>query len=155
MSPTGIPGVPGYWVSEDGEIISGRKTLTPQFTPDGYAYVMIRRKRLRVAHAVLLAFSGPRPVGSEARHLNDDKTDNRALNLAWGTRLENAADSIRNGHQARGEQKGTAKLSEAQVRELREMIDRPSLRALAAQYGVSHTEIRRVINGTKWGHISG
>lgn len=150
-----IPGVPGYWVTDRGEITSGRKTLKPQRTKQGYLYVMLRRKKLPIAHAVLAAFHGPRPEGTEARHLNDDKTDNRPQNLAWGTRAENVADSIRNGRQARGERKATAKLTEAQVVELRALNPRPTLRSLAEQYGVSHTAIRRAINGMKWSHVDG
>lgn len=47
--------------------------------------------------AVLESFVGPRPEGLEARHLDDDPTNNNLSNLAWGTRLENMLDRVRNG----------------------------------------------------------
>lgn len=44
-------------------------------------------------------FHGPKPSPlHEVRHLNGDGTDNRAENLAWGTKTENAQDIIRHGH---------------------------------------------------------
>lgn len=51
-----------------------------------------RRKSVHVL--VCEAFHGPRPDGLVVRHLNNIKTDNRAENLAWGTRSQNARDWI-------------------------------------------------------------
>ena len=50
-----------------------------------------------VHHLVLEAFEGPRPEGRVTRHLNDDPSDNRIENLAWGTVAENMADRVTNG----------------------------------------------------------
>ena len=48
---------------------------------------------------------GPRPnYLAVARHLNDEKTDNRLENVAWGTRKENAADMRRNREKAAGQE---------------------------------------------------
>src|SRR5262245_15574121 len=44
-----------------------------------------RIEQRSVHHLVLEAFVGPRPSGMEARHLNDDPSDNRLVNLAYGT----------------------------------------------------------------------
>ncbi len=47
---------------------------------------------------VLMAFAGPRPAdGMVTRHLNGDKLDNRAANLAWGTVQENIHDKFAHG----------------------------------------------------------
>lgn len=46
------------------------------------------------------AFLGPRPDGLVVRHLDDDRTNNRASNLAYGTASDNQRDSVRNGTQA-------------------------------------------------------
>lgn len=46
---------------------------------------------------VAAAFIGPKPDGMEVRHLNDIRDDNRAVNIAYGTRSQNMYDSIRNG----------------------------------------------------------
>lgn len=65
-----------------------------------YIYITIGphpRTPKSVAHIVLEAFVGPRPEGQVSRHLNDIHTDNRLVNLAWGTYAENVADAKRNG----------------------------------------------------------
>ncbi len=51
-----------------------------------------------IAALVLEAFVGPKPLGCRlARHLNDDREDNRVENLAWGTDADNVNDAIKNG----------------------------------------------------------
>lgn len=150
-----VPGCPGVTVTSSGQIAGpSGKILKPYVAPSGHLHVLVRRKKIRVHHAVLEAFIGPRPAGMQCRHLNDEPTDNRVENLAWGTATENQADRRRNGRMPLGERSGTAKLTEADVREIRARHPTETLRALAAEYGVSHTAIRRAFNGTKWGHLT-
>lgn len=40
---------------------------------------------------------GAPPAGEECRHKNRDRLDARLLNLKYGTRKDNIADSIRHG----------------------------------------------------------
>lgn len=86
----------------DGRLMDHRgRLLRPG--PDGRGYLMVSLKRegkrtpMRVHRAVLLAFHGPRPPRADGRHLNGDRRDNRSVNLAWGTRSENAYDTVRHG----------------------------------------------------------
>lgn len=46
---------------------------------------------------VLEAFVGPRPKGLHACHRDDDPTNNLLGNLRWGSRADNADDSVANG----------------------------------------------------------
>lgn len=68
---------------------------------DGYRCVDLSRdgtkRSCKVHHLVLVAFSGPRPDGMIARHLNGNPSDNRVENLVWGTHSENAADTLAHG----------------------------------------------------------
>jgi hypothetical protein len=57
------------------------------------------RQTNRFVHQLVLeAFVGPCPPGMECLHANDDATDNRLVNLRWGTHTENVQDCLRNGH---------------------------------------------------------
>lgn len=154
-----IPSAPGYEVSTDGQIRSSRCVMRQQVAKGGYLYVYVysggRQTMRKVwAHiAVLEAFVGSAPEGEETRHLDGDPTHNTVGNLAWGTPLENAADKARHGTQPRGEQSASAKLSEADVLEIRRLHGTVSLRKLGERFGVSHTAIRRAATGAKWSHI--
>lgn len=81
---------PGTW--------PGRYIKTHLNAKIGYQQVILHReaqaKTFRVHRLVCEAFHGPPPEGHEVRHLNGDRLDNRRENLAWGTRKENAADSV-------------------------------------------------------------
>lgn len=50
-----------------------------------------------VHQLVAMTFHGPRPEGQEVRHLDGDPQNNRADNLAYGTRTENLLDIYRVG----------------------------------------------------------
>jgi hypothetical protein len=107
-----IPGYPAYEASDCGRVRSIPRTehgrtyrsvvLSTRVSNSGYVLVNVRdadgERQTRTVHTlVLAAFTGPRPRGQEARHLNDDPVDNRAENLVWGTKAENVADTFANG----------------------------------------------------------
>lgn len=153
-----IPGYSGYSVTQDGRISGpmGRE-MKPMSATKGHQFILAWRpgvpRKLFVHRAVLMAFVRMPRKGEFALHHNDDPADNRLENLKWGTRLDNARDKIRNGGQARGEDIRAAKLTRHQVREIRQRRPKETLRALAAEYGVSHTAIHRAAEGIKWKHI--
>lgn len=102
-----------YFVSSEGRIVSRRRStgrfrlLGPKIDSRGYRTVRLSKpgmsqKNYAVHVLVLEAFVGPRPsAGMVARHLNDKPLDNRLVNLAWGTQLENVADQYLNGGRIR------------------------------------------------------
>lgn len=108
-----IPGWEGlYEISDMGTVRSldhhGRRqfhrgrVLKPRPSGQGqYPAVGLHRDGEKVDryvhHLVLLTFVGPRPEGMHTRHLNGDQTDNRLINLAYGTPVENAADKVGHG----------------------------------------------------------
>jgi len=77
--------------------------------------------------------------------------------LSLGTDKDNSDDKLRKCRQARGESSGQAVLTEAIVREIRDVFIPHSrkfgARALARKYGVSHQEVSDVANRKRWGHI--
>lgn len=92
-----------YEVSDHGRVWSWprRRPLTLVETPLGYLVVCLSRPpgstTRKVHRLVLEAFVGPAPEGAETRHLDGDKHNNWLSNLAWGTSLENAADTCAHG----------------------------------------------------------
>lgn len=108
------PGYEGlYAVSSMGRVFSfervypsgwrrGPRLLRLFLTKAGYLKVDLkdmesRRTSWQVHRLVALAFHGAPQPGQMVRHLNGVRTDNRLENLAWGTRSENAYDSVRHG----------------------------------------------------------
>lgn len=113
-----IPWAAFYQVSSDGRVRSvDRKVpaypgtmrtapgveLVQTVEPDGYRRLAItddsgKKHTPRVHSLICETFHGPRPTSKhEVRHLNGIRTDNRAENLAWGTRSENMQDALRHG----------------------------------------------------------
>lgn len=68
---------------------------------DGYLFVRLSRDGRSVSRSVhslvLEAFTGLCPAGMECRHLNGDRQDDRAENLAWGTESQNTLDQVAHG----------------------------------------------------------
>lgn len=144
----------GYTALADGTIIGKQgRPLKPTPNTRGYlkfpAWVDGKRLTFQVHAVVCETFHGPRPTPEhQARHLNGDKLDNRAGNVAWGTPAENTADKVRHG---------TLKvaLTEQQVRSIRRQYATGglSLRDLAVEYGVSKKTISVVVNRKQWKHV--
>lgn len=108
-----------------------------------------RRVTMPVHIMVLLAFHGPRPPGMVGCHNNSVSTDNRPDNLRWDTHRGNMEDRKRLGRYADGESHPSAKLSNAQARDLK--ASPLSLRLAAQLYGISKTQAARIRNGQRGG----
>ena len=108
-----VPGYEGFYeVSDLGQVkslprwtakgLKGGRILKGTPAASGHLAVVLSKHgnmRRRMVHQLVAeAFIGPRPAGLETRHWNDVPGDNRLLNLCYGTRKENIADMIRNGH---------------------------------------------------------
>lgn len=95
---------------------------------------------------VALAFLGPRPEGHDVRHLDGNPQNNRADNLAYGTRAENIYDVTRIG-------KAWRKLTADNVRDIRARIAQGEKGSeIARSYGVSQGCISSIKHGRnfKW-----
>lgn len=89
----------------------------------------------------------------QINHKNGVRHDNRIINLELVTASENVKHSFSHGSScAKGERNNSAKLTESQVREIRESNAR-SL-DLAAQYSVHKNTILRIRSGKLWAHLT-
>jgi len=126
---------------------SGHKRVALQHHEAGLSY-----KNFMVHRLVLEAFVGPCPLGMEACHNDCDPANNALENLRWDTRSANHYDRENRGARIRGESNGRAKLSEAEVRKIRD--DCRSSTALAAEYRVAPSTIRRVLAKKIWSNVA-
>ena len=115
-----------YEVSDHGRVrrIGKARTMFPKPDQDGYPRAtlcdMPRLQTFKVHTLVCCAFHGPPPEGmDQVRHLDGTKDNNTPGNLCWGTALDNAADRLLHGKDARGEKSGKAVFSQAEVDRLR------------------------------------
>ena len=157
MIPADARPVRGFHVTADGDVYgpSGRK-LRPYVHVSGYALVNRRTPKgvrsVRVHRLVAEAFHGTPSPGAVTRHLNGDRLDNRAENLAWGTQSENWADSDLHGTSSKGERHGAAKLTADDVRAIRAATG-VTHRELAQRYGVSKSHVSDIRRGRYWSHV--
>lgn len=84
-------------VKSDGRRMTIKGKLLKGGTHQGYVNHKMQGVTKYTHVMVLEAFDRPRHPGEEARHLNDIKSDNRLINLRWGSRSDNAKDRVRNG----------------------------------------------------------
>ena len=165
-----IEGFPGYEVSRCGKIRSlprgvmlpcgqvrsySGKILSPSFAHGGYPQVNLRRNGvahpMRVHCAVAAAFIGPRPDGCEVRHLDGNPRNANAENLAYGTPSQNTEDRHRHGTILRRDRHPSARLSEADVVEIKRRLSvGGKQRAIAAEFNVSRTTISAIATGRSW-----
>lgn len=114
--------------------------------------------RSRGVHVIACEhFHGPRPPGMYACHSHaGNKHCCNPRHLRWDTPKANSADMVAHGTSAgthvAGEQHPNAKLTAAQVAEIRERHAAGGIsgRALAREYGVSNVSISYIVRRISW-----
>ncbi len=151
-----LPGMPDrYMVMGDGKIAKFVKDEwhIQKTYPwgNGYRAIKCRGKVYKVHHLVLLAFEGPMPKGMQVRHLNGDPSDNRIVNLCYGTPKENQRDRRRHGTDPSGERNGRAKLNWRSVGDIRQRASEgESYSSIARDFPVNKWMIGEIVNNRSW-----
>jgi hypothetical protein len=144
-----------FWVKKDGRIWNENDELM-QGKLDGYPSINLRFKedsKLEYVtlfhHRIIAEIFVPNPENKPyVIHLDGDKANNDAENLAWATEQE------RYQHQAQMGLFNKPKLTTEEVLEIKERIKhRIPLSTIAVEYGVSHTQIRRIDRGENWTNV--
>ena len=86
-------------------------------------------------------------------HRCDNRKCVRPDHLFLGTNADNTNDMVAKGRVAKGEQLPQAKLTEADVRRIREMATTMTHQAIADLYGVRQPAISRIVHRKRWGHV--
>ena len=125
---------------------------------DGYGWVRARGKVRKAHREAFEAVNGPTPDGLVVRHKCDVRACVNRAHLELGTRADNVRDMVERGRQARGEAVGSAKLTEAHVREIRADYTRGSRthgqQALARRFGVDQSLISLIVSRQSWAHVT-
>jgi hypothetical protein len=106
-----------------------------------------------IHRAVLEAFVGPAPGGFECAHGDGNPLNNSLSNLRWASRYENIMDKVAHGTHSRGEKSVHSKLSEKDVRKIKELLLTKTPYEISKNYPVSHTSIYDIKKGKTWGHV--
>jgi hypothetical protein len=168
---------PGYFVTPEGKVFSVKRFGPHRFSSHQYKGYAVRKLRVSVLGgkrylAVSLVRDGKKyriPVhklvaecylpakpskGAVVRHLNGNSFDNSYLNLAWGSRQDDANDRILHRTTAKGVQNHFARLSEEIVREIRKRYwSGESTTRIAEQFCLSQRHVRNIAFGRCWRHV--
>lgn len=135
-------------------------TWTGKVDKGGYGRIISKTKGTTKAHRLSwMLFNGSVPDGLCVLHRCDNPRCVNPSHLFLGTNLDNIEDRNNKGRSkgARGESSGTAKLTSAQVLEIRRRHRPRSARnsgaALAREFGVSQATISMLLRGLRWSFV--
>lgn len=169
------PGFAQYEISESGDLRRLNSSQTRKagwrhrgyINSDGYLEYALRDESGRKVHAlahrlVAEAFIGPAPSSShEVAHKNGSRVEHHYRNLRWAERVENHADLQVHGTATKGERNGRAKVTDADVIDIRReylaikaSAGKRSVRELDDRYGLSRTTLLRIAKGQAWRHVA-
>jgi hypothetical protein len=150
-----------YRVGDDGSIWTGKRGGWRRMKPtlkDGYHQVSIRNgntSRSSYVHRLIMeAFRGPCPDGMEVRHGDGNRTNNCLANLSYGTPKQNAEDRDKHGTTIRGSIQHSAKVTEADVTEMRRLhAEGMTCPGIALRWGLDRGTAHRIVTGRTWKHL--
>ena len=131
--------------------------------PNGYAYTTMyeTNKKEHVHRISYRIFKGEIPEGLYVCHKCDNRKCISPDHLFVGTAKDNMQDAKSKGRlehiklmQPKGEKKGSSKLKEYQVREIRKMIlEGVRLAVIARKFSVSWTTVESIKKNKTWRHV--
>lgn len=152
---------PHYEVSENGDVRRNWRILKSCTDDWGYKTLTMTkfngsRGTVYVHRVVAEAFIGPPPFeGAQACHNDSIKANNHYSNLRWDTPKGNAADKTAAGTENIGERNGRAKLTEADIVEIRRLVAMDWPRKLVgSEFGIAHQTVTKIVLRRRWPHVA-
>lgn len=143
-----------------GNIYKRKRILIQSFNRDGYLHVKFHKAGKKcnksVHRLVGQYFVGNKNNYSDINHKKGVKMDNRASELEWCTKSQNTQHAYDTGLKKKllGEQTGSSKLKENQVKDIRIFIkEGVPLKDIAAKFNVKYCAIWDIKNNKRWTHI--
>lgn len=124
----------------------------------GYGVIWIEGKMQRVSRLICEENHGPAPSAKHEAAHSCGKGHRGCVNrhhLHWATPSENQLERAIHGTSNRGERHGHAKLTAAQVQEIRKLAGVQSRPKTAAEFGVHTSTVQAIQNGSAWKWLVG
>jgi hypothetical protein len=125
------------------------------FDLNGYGIFKMKGRNRR-AHriALIMAIGQPTDIALQAAHTCHNRACVNPQHMRWATNKENMADKAKDGTAQIGTRHPRARLTEAQVLEIRALkADGHTSAALAESFGVTITHIDGICRGKSWRHV--
>lgn len=150
-----VPDFPAYEASSRGRVRRNGRILRTHLGKSGYPYIQLWRDGegvYQTLHGVIAkTFLGARPDGAHVSHLDGDRTNAWSCNLAYETPTENQARRRDHGTDGRGERNPAAKLTQAQVDQIRIRLGNGEQQAaIARDYGITRQGVWFIARGRTW-----
>lgn len=106
-------------------------------------------------HVCRLTRGDPSDESLDAAHDCGDRTCINPAHISWKSHHDNMQDMIAHGRSTRGERSNRAKLTRADVREIRRVMGdhapyKANFRDVAQQFGVAAATIQQIARRAKW-----
>jgi len=122
----------------------------------GYGYLWHEGKEVGAHRLSWMLHNGQIPEGMLICHTCDNRGCVNPDHLFLGTYKENTQDAVDKGRMSRGEKNGNSKLTKDQVVAIKKewkAMEYKNKAELARKYGVTDTQIGRIISGSRWGWL--
>ncbi len=159
-----IPEFTHYEASTCGRIRSLRfdkiKIMKPAIIQRNYRQVNLSfgtGHKHYLVHRLIASTFLPNPNSKqEVNHRDGNKANNQVANLEWISNQENITHAVNSGIRGQGERHHRSKLTEQDVRWIYAAHSKGSETAqqLADRFAVSVVQIRNILRGTSWSHLS-
>jgi hypothetical protein len=117
----------------------------------GYGEILSSNRKMLAHRASYEVFIGPIPKGMYVCHACDNVYCVNPNHLFLGTQKQNMQDMVAKGRSTKGEKNARAKLTEEQVKQIREMSESNSF--IAKLFHVSTSNIQFIKTKKRWAHV--
>lgn len=134
---------------------TGDKRGNPRYAYNSYPVAHIEARKFSAHRLQWELLRGPIPDGMLVCHHCDNPLCMNVEHHFLGTHKDNTQDMIRKGRKAdaRGEKAGGAKVTAAQVAEIRaRRAAGEQQKDLAREFGLGEMQVSRIVRGQRWAH---